>query len=1340
MSSAVGSKVGSHGSAPDTLQRTVGPQPVVTATMGGVPVSCLVDSGSQVSMVDEGFFRQHLSQSFTRGAGSWLRITAANGLSVPYAGMFVADVTLDGVTVGECGIIVVRRPPTVVNGRPVHGLLGTNVLRHFRCFHHLFRAERGFVKVAGRKDVMVPANSQRIVAVTTPKLGGSAVIEATTSPLPGNLVVETSLIQSTGSSFVTVYNPGATDVWLRAKTRLGTVTRGTVEDGSVQVDVVNNHLYVSLLQTDVSVPDESPIEGLDLSSLDGHHCRDKALDMFRRYRDVMAQKGDRPGRSHNVKHHILLDGGPVRNQPYRKVAWAQLDELRQHLRQLLAHDIIRPSCSPYSSPIVLVRKKSGDLRMCIDYRGLNARTVKDAYPLPRIDESFEALSGAAVFSTIDLQSAYYQVEIADDDKAKTAFTTPLGLYEFNRMPFGLCNAPATYQRLMQDMFRDDLFRVLLVYLDDVLVYSKTVEEHLERLEIVLAKLQQHGLKLELRKCAFFQKKVKFLGHEVSSAGIATDREKIRAVADWPVPTTTRDVRAFLGFCSYYRKFVKGFAQMAKPLHQLLSDCGGLQHKKRKVTSVQRPWSEDANLQRAFEELKQALTTAPVLGYADYSLPFVLETDASNDGLGAVLSQIQNGHSKVIAYASRGLRGGERNMSNYSSKKLELLALKWAVTEKLQDYLYGAHFTVFTDNNPLTHILTQKKLPALEQRWINALANYSFDIKYRPGKLNTNADGLSRRQHLTEEADSVSSCIAVRLGCTMLPTVLQQAILSDVQDAEIARCAMIEVTSTLPGYGTADLIRMQAADPGITAVLRYHELQRRPTQQERRELARSALPWLQQLRNVTMRNGLAYRATKEPSGVQTYQLLVPHSLQHEVLRGLHDNVGHQGGERTEALVRERFYWPAIRLSVTEWLAQCRRCTLSKMPYQTVRTPMESVLATRPLEVVCIDYTKLERACGKEDVLIITDVFTKMTVAVATKDQTARTTAKALTDEWFSRFGAPARLHSDQGANFESRIIRHLCKFYGIKKSRTTPYHPQGNAQTERFNRTLHGLMRSLSKEKKAKWPEHLQHVVDAYNVTPHATTGYSPFYLMFGRHPKLPVDMLFGLQEESEEETWVTLHQKRLQDAYAVVNQRLKQAATARKQIFDRKARDLPIAVGTEVYLRNHPPGRNKIQDAFRDCVYRVVRRHGDQNVYTVEPADGFGNSRTVGRAELKMCERPVLRESSPDSPAPPRRRQRRTSPTSHHTRSRDESYSASEDGFIAIVENTDNDDDDAVAPHSPVRSLPSSLPTSEDDGSPRVIRRSSRRTAGRHPNVHRLPRSSRCDSCRTTRQSYSVYW
>ena len=410
MSSVVGS--GKQGSPvfKHFITRTIGPHPVIRATIGGVTIDCLLDSGSQVSLVEENFFKQHMQHRFPYAGDTcaWLTITAANGLDIPYVGVAEMDVEISGATIERRGIIVVRRPPTVVDGKRVPGLLGSNVLQHFPEFRSLLnKKETGFVRVAGRRDVMAPANSHCAVAATAPALG-DAVIELLNSPLPGNIILPSSVVHASGTSIsVTVYNPGAMDVWLRPKTRIGIITRGAVEDDSIQVEVYNGRISVRVNEVNHVTDDTRLIEGLDLPSLDDHPLQGKAEELFRKYRGVFAAKDDIPGRSHTLLHHITLDGGHVQAQPYRRVPWTQMEELRQHIRQLLSNDNLRPSTSPYSSPVVLVRKKSGELRMCVDYRGLNAKTIKDAYPLPRIEESLDALNGAVLFSTMDLQSAWW---------------------------------------------------------------------------------------------------------------------------------------------------------------------------------------------------------------------------------------------------------------------------------------------------------------------------------------------------------------------------------------------------------------------------------------------------------------------------------------------------------------------------------------------------------------------------------------------------------------------------------------------------------------------------------------------------------------------------------------------------------------------------------------------------------------------------------------------------------------------------------------------------------------------------------------------------------------------
>ena len=370
--------------------------------------------------------------------------------------------------------------------------------------------------------------------------------------------------------------------------------------------------------------------------------------------------------------------------------------MRAHIRDLLERGVIRESSSPWASPIVVVRKKDQSIRLCVDYRRLNSVTIKSAFPLPRINESLQALGNAKYFSVMDLTSGFYQVAMEEQDIPKTAFTTPFGLWEYTRMPFGLCNSPATFQRLMQRCFGDEALNSLLIYLDDIIVYSSTFEEHLQRLEMVFSRLRAHGLKLKPSKCDFFKTEVKYLGHlVVAGEGVKPDPDKIAVVKDWPEATTVTELRAFLGFTGFFRKFIRGYSSVTAPL---LSYLKGTSHKG-KVKDGGRKIELDEAARSAVQVLKSKLMEAPVLRFADFSHPFIVETDASSRGLGAVLSQQIDGAKSVIAYASRALRPAEKNDRNYSAFKLELLGVRWAVCEAFRDYLMGNKCIILTDHNP-----------------------------------------------------------------------------------------------------------------------------------------------------------------------------------------------------------------------------------------------------------------------------------------------------------------------------------------------------------------------------------------------------------------------------------------------------------------------------------------------------------------------------------------------------------------------------------------------------------------------------------------------------------------
>ena len=360
--------------------------------------------------------------------------------------------------------------------------------------------------------------------------------------------------------------------------------------------------------------------------------------------------------------------------------------------------------------------------------------IKDAYSLPRIEESLDCLNGAIIFTSLDLKAGYWQVEMEESSIPYTSFTVGLlGFYECVHMPFGPTNAPVTFQCLMESCLGDYHLKYCIIYLDDIIIFSKTPEEHISRLHKVFQKLDEAGLHLKPDKCEFFKDRLEYLGCVVSSKGIETNPKKIAAILNWPQPRNITQIRSFLGFCIDYRKFIKGYAQVAKPLYHLLTGDNA----KKKTNEVE--WTEQC--EQAFSKLKEICSDTPILAYADYSKCFKVYTDASEQGLGAVLYQDQDDSTtRVIAYASRNLSKSEKR---YHSSKLEFLALKWSVCERFHEYLYGGKFQVYTDNNPLTYILTTAKLDATRQWWVASLANYDFTIHYRSGKQNTEADALSR---------------------------------------------------------------------------------------------------------------------------------------------------------------------------------------------------------------------------------------------------------------------------------------------------------------------------------------------------------------------------------------------------------------------------------------------------------------------------------------------------------------------------------------------------------------------------------------------------------------------
>ena len=1115
----------------------------------------------------------------------------------------MTDVEVNTEMIEDTIIIVIRDPPNSSS----ECLLGMNILQRLQEFPlHNFKIpqpspDRAYLARTTREVQMIPPATVMNISVTGghPSWEGDVLVEPSqTPPRPGLLIMTTLTTIKKGTMTVQLVNTSEETMSVPARLVVGLIsktipTRPAVklimagdQDRSVQAHLVGAVKACS--DSNHQDPDFDQLKiNPDLKTEDQQQLK----DLVKKCTDVFAWTDKDLGFTDLIEHEIhLVDDTPI-CQPYRRIPPSVIEEVRDHLEDLLERDVIRPSTSPFAAPIVIVRKKSGDLRVCVDYRKLNLQTRKDSFPLPRIDECLDAVGGATMFSSLDLASGYYQVAMKESDKQKTAFSCPFGLYEHNRMPFGLCNAPATFQRLMQSVMHDHIFRILLCYLDDILIYSKNFSDHLEALEKVLIRLREIGVKLNPSKCKLGQSEVPFLGHRISAEGISTDPDKVNAVSDWKTPTTVKEIRSFMGLAGYYRRFIKDFAKIAKPIHAVIPQMHQLYPKdkghgeKKQIGDL---WTRSC--QQAFMELKLALTSAPILGFADYKLPFILEVDASQDGLGAVLSQDQMGSNKVIAYASRSLRPSEKNMTNYSSAKLELLGMKWSVVDKFRSYLLGHKFEVFTDNNPLSHLDTLK-LGAVEQRWASELAAFDFKPRFRSGRVNQNADALSRNPveepvgpgdeyvavtQITVQ-ENLGNCPATRF-CQ--PTTLEP---------EPVYCETITMAPPDPVILPSeihDLSGDQKADPDLRHLISYLQQNQRPDYQS---LSPSGKNLWRSRPKLSMVQGILCKSIETEELGKLDVPVIPINRRTEVINLAHHQHGHQGSERTLKLLRRRCYWPNMAIDISEAVHHCTRCQEAKKPGNKVFQPEGHLTATQPLEIVAIDFLTLDKASdGREDVLVLTDVFSKWATAVATRDKTAATVVRVLLQNWIVHYGVPLRLHSDQGKCFEATLLNRLREHYGIQKSRTTAFHPQGNGQCERYNRSLIALLQTLPPDQKRRWPEHLKEVTFFYNSTPHSTTGQSPYSLLFGRQPRLPVDVYLQTAPPppSAAANHLAEHVRRINQLRSRAHER---SLAQQKAASDPANHHGPVLqLGDQVLMKSHPLGRCKLEDNFKSTPATVV--------------------------------------------------------------------------------------------------------------------------------------------------------
>jgi transposase InsO family protein len=757
---------------------------------------------------------------------------------------------------------------------------------------------------------------------------------------------------------------------------------------------------------------------------------------------------DGPPPERVLKHSIDTgDASPINLNAY-PLSTLQLQEQAKQVTELLNKGLIRESASPWGFPVVFVRKTDQTWRMCIDYRALNAVTKKNGYPLPRIQDCLDQLSHARYMTKLDLTSGYWQVRLNEPDMHKTAFNTRQGKFEFVAMPFGLTNAPATFQTLMNSILRPYLDKFVIVYLDDIVIYSRSIEKHRTHVKLVLELLHKHFLYAKPSKCILCVQELDFCGHVVGHGKVRPMESKIKVIRDWPQPTNVHEVRSFLGLAAYYRRFIAGFSRISVPLYDLIkeSDADVRKQKFRKII-----WS--AICEQAFVQLKELLTSQPVLALPDDSRPFLIETDASDWAIGCSLLQAdENGRTHPVAYDGRKLSTTE---FNYPVHEKELLAIKNAIRVWRYYIDNGKETIVLTDHESLKYMQTTKTPSKRLARWIAEFQEYNLRIQYRPGKYAIVPDAISRRPDFLGALRDTQSNVSDDKFQNAMIALLEKG--TEPEDPTFREVILSQKDKFAIETSNSSGKLVRILDNGQYA------------------------PYIEPL----------YRA--------------------DLIERMHNEYGHLGNPGLLGVLEQRGWWHTIQKDVQTYVRFCPNCQVSQRQQLGLERERPLHLASttiQPFERWALDFIGILPTTPNGNKWIITaiDYATGWPIAKATSDALASTVADFLHDEIFVHYGAPMELLSDNGTNIVGDVVRYYTQQLGLKHRTTTPYHPRTNGKVERFNGLLGSILTRYLMGKPTKlWDQYLSQALFATRVRVHATTKQSPFYLLYGIHPRLPSD-------------------------------------------------------------------------------------------------------------------------------------------------------------------------------------------------------------------------------------------
>lgn len=1151
------------------------------------PVKTLIDSGATHCMVGPNFFRlcPELRQQLY-ALKQEVRATAINGSKVVYPACIEFEVDINGQ---QHEVYALYSKAVSYNL-----VLGLDFLRDNDIqfsFKDMKIQSRRPCQVKAIDDFVLEPNSERVIWGSYEKQlpDGDAVVSSSATMPQLDLFVAGVLATTNNANRtvpVRVLNPGNIAKTVRKGTHIAelrllddsdlvrccqsgshtTVSRSrTVNNDAGNLNNIEASGSGTAMSATAGEENDYPSEEFramfDLSkSTFNEQQRDTLMHLLWEYKDIFAGLGNSLGKTDVMQFEIELkdDAVPFKARPYRSNPNVR-SEIKRQVQDMLNKDIIEPSTSQFGSPVLLVSKPDGSYRFCIDYRKLNSMTKVDCHPIARADDCLESLgaSGAKYFTSLDLESGYWQLPVHPNSRQYTAFVTHDGLYQCKRMSFGLVNAPSVFSRLMSRVLQGLAWDICLVYLDDVIIFSSTFEEHLARLRQVFDRFRDANLTLKPKKSFFGQKRIKFLGHYVSSEGIEPMPEKCKAVQEFPTPKKVKDVRSFLGLAGYYRRFIKDFSKIASPMIDLT---------KKDEEFI---WTEEC--EKAFNELKQRLISPPILAYPNYSEPYILQTDASRDSVGMVLAQVQDSSERVIAYAGKRLSPNEKN---YSTTEIEALAVIEGL-KHFDPYLRGNHVTIVTDHSALVWLLAQKEPKGRIARWIAYLQQFDYSIEHKAGIKHANADGLSRRPYL--EMSNPDTLVA---DDEILPPLddhaqtVNAAKKNQASNSKNRRFASKRRNKPQrPVYKYPDIAwtldrvqECQRADENINNIVLYIEQGVLPTDDAKaREILLSADGYVLEeglLYHISGRQVPSTNTKKQTDELQVC-LVVPKELRHDVLTSAHGDLssGHYGTQRTYATLRLKYFWTGMYHDCKNWVLSCESCNMRKTPVRPTKAelhPLPAVMANErwAMDIVTLPLTPR----GNRYVLTFTEYNSRFVEAFPMKDTCAETIARTFVNEICFRYGAPQQLLSDLGANLVSEVMRETCELLKVERIMTAPYRPQTDGLLEKYHSTMCKNLSMYVNDRHDDWDVLLKGVCYSYNTSVCTeSTQYTPYYLMYGRQPSEPIDTIVIPNKTFRKEVGETIAQ--LQIARSVAKENVTERQKLMKERYDRN-----------IYSRDFKPG------------------------------------------------------------------------------------------------------------------------------------------------------------------------